>query len=83
MNTADICRETLDILADADGFALPEDVLKRHLKARMQREAPAAAFDDAMAELKRLDYIACMEAEFSGDQPRWHLTKRGEVHVRK
>lgn len=83
MKHSDICRETLDILHDALPMGLPEDVIQRHLKARLRVEPSKAAFDDALHDLKQRGFISSMEPEFDGDPARWHLTEAGEVKQRR
>ena len=78
MKKSDIARSLLNILDDADGHALSEEILQEHCKARLPG-LKVADFDDALTLIRAEKYIAPMQGELGDDEPRWLLAERGRV----
>lgn len=79
MNTPDICRAILNVLAATDGWPLDEDLLHEH--ARSKGHHTRAVFDAALKLLDEQGYATSKPGEFGGPS-KWMITEKGDAYRR-
>jgi len=76
MNTRTLCLGLLNILDDADGHPLSEEVIGEHLTMRLGAQVKGV-LEDGLETLLARCHARPMDKEFADDERRWVITDKG------
>ena len=81
MRTTEARKTILEVLADCEPHALPEDTLLTNVNIRLRPILSQAEFDEHLLWLKSRGMIGAMEGELGDEKVRWHILEAGKTQI--